>query len=68
MRSRHRRNPTLLGEAFAMHESDGWQAVADTIHIQEEIERRRRHALLLVGLGIVIAASLAVIIFYVIRS
>jgi hypothetical protein len=68
MRSRRRRNPTLLGEAFAMNESNGWQAVADTIHLQEEIERRRRRALLLVGLGILIAASLAFIIFYVIRS
>ena len=68
MRSRRRRNSTLLGEAFAMNESNGWQAVADTIHLQEEIDRRRRRALLLVGLGTVIAASLAVIIFYVIRS
>ena len=67
MRSRRRRNPTLLGEAFAMKESDGWEAVVDTIHIQEEIQRRRGRALLLVGLGIVIAASVAVIVIYMIR-
>ncbi|MBT3295358.1 MAG: hypothetical protein HN919_20095 [Verrucomicrobia bacterium] len=68
MRSRRRRNPSLLGEAFAMKESDGWETVADTIHIQEEIERRRRRVLLLLGLGILIAASLAVIISYLIRG
>jgi hypothetical protein len=68
MRSRRRRRPSLLDEAFALQESNGWEAVADTIHIQEEIERRRRRVLLLVGLATVITASLAVIIFYVIRS
>ena len=64
MRNRRGRTRTLLGEAFAMRESEGWQAVSDTMHIQEEIERRRRRTLLLVGLGVMTACGLLSVLFY----
>jgi hypothetical protein len=64
-RSRHRK-PTLLGEAFAMKDSNAWEDVADGIHIQDKIAKDRRRLMLRMGLGILalpVVIALLVVLF-----
>ncbi len=46
-----KRKQTLLGEAFAMKDSAGWQDVADSMQIQNRIAQERRRLMKRLALG-----------------
>jgi hypothetical protein len=61
---RHRkRKQTLLGEAFDMKDSAGWQDVADSMHIQEKIAEERRRLVQRLALGILLLLIAVVVLF-----
>ncbi len=65
MRRSRQSKPTLLGEAFAMKESRGWEDIADGIRIREKIIEQRRRLLLRIGLGAVALVLVIVVVLVV---
>jgi hypothetical protein len=63
MLKQRKRKQTLLGEAFDMKDSAGWQDVADSMHIQEKIAQERRILMQRLALGVLLLL-LALVILY----
>lgn len=63
MRRRRQRKPTLLGEAFAMKESTGWEDVADNMHIQEKIAADRRRLMLRLTVGVMGLVIVSIVLY-----
>ncbi|MBL7077536.1 MAG: hypothetical protein ISS31_08695 [Kiritimatiellae bacterium] len=59
---RHKRKPTLLGEAFAMKESKAREDLADNMHLQDRIAEDRRRLMQRLGLGILLIVLVLVIL------
>jgi len=60
---RRKSKQTLLGEAFAMKESSGWQDVADNMHIQEKIAEGRKQLRQRLALGVLLLLIALVVLF-----